>query len=63
MTKEEKLIVSAYTGILMVDYKDFLEYVEKLLGRPVLATEVETEEFAEAVISAAKDDFVKLCED
>ena len=63
MTKEEKLIVSAYTGILMVDVGEFLEYTEKLLDRPVLAKEIYTEEFANAVVNAAKEDFDKLCED
>ena len=63
MTKEEKLIVTSYTGVLMVDYEEFLDYAEKLLGRPVTAKEVETEEFAEAVMTAVADDFAKLCED
>ena len=63
MTKEERLIVSAYTGILMVEWDEFLEYTEKLLNRPILAKEVETEEFAEEVINAARSDFEKLCED
>ena len=63
MTKEEKLVVSAYTGILMVEWDEFLEYTEKLLNRPILVKEVETEEFAEEVINAARADFEKLCED
>ena len=63
MTKKERLIVSAYTGILMVDRDEFLEYTEKLLNRPVLAKEIYTEEFANAVVNAVKNDFDKLCED
>ena len=63
MTKEEKLIVSAYTGILMVDWNEFLDYAETLLDRPILAKETDTEEFATAVMTAVKDDFAKLCED
>lgn len=63
MTKEEKLIVSAYTGILMVDWDDFLDYAETLLGRPILAKETNTEEFAEAIMAAVKDDFAKLYEE
>ena len=63
MTKEEKLIVTAYTGILMVDRNEFLDYVEKLLNRPILAKEVDTEEFANEVFDAVQDDFAKLCED
>ena len=63
MTKQEKLIVTSYTGVLMVDWNEFLDYAETLSGRPVTAKEVETEEFAEAVMTAVKDDFAKLCED
>ena len=63
MTKEEKLIVSAYTGVSMVDWDEFLDYAEKVLNRPILAKEIETEEFAEELFNAVKDDFMKLCED
>lgn len=36
MTKEEGIILSAYTGYLLVDnFGDVHEFVEKLLGRPV----------------------------
>lgn len=33
MTKQEKCIVSAYTGVLMCDFDDLQQYLEKLLGR------------------------------
>ncbi len=29
MTKEEKIIVSAYTGVLMCTFSDMHEYIEK----------------------------------
>ena len=63
MTKREKLIVSAYTGILMVNWPEFLDFAEEKLGRPILAKETDTEEFATALIEAVEDDFMKLCED
>ena len=63
MTKEERLVISCYTGVLMVDWSEFLEYAETLLGRPILAKETDTEEFATAVMAAVQDDFMKLCED
>ena len=31
MTKNEKLIVSAYTGVLMVDWNEFLDFAEESL--------------------------------
>lgn len=63
MTKEERLIVSAYTGILMVEEDEFYDYLEQVLGRPILVKEVQTEEFVEKVIEAVQDDFMRLCED
>lgn len=63
MTKEEKLIVTAYTGVMMVEEAEFYDYLEKLMGRPILAKELNSEEFVGQVISAVKDDFAKLCED
>lgn len=40
MTKKEKLIVSAYTGVLMCDYEDMHAYIEEKLGRPVCTHEL-----------------------
>ena len=63
MTKEERLIVSAYTGVFMVEEEEFYDYLETLMGRPILAKELKSEEFVGQVIDAVKDDFMKLCED
>ena len=35
MTHREKLIVSAYSGVLLCDYRDFIEYAGEILGHPV----------------------------
>ena len=32
MTKQEKIVVSAYTGVLMCDFDDLHEYIEDKLG-------------------------------
>ena len=63
MTKEERLIVTAYTGVMMVEQDEFYDYLEQLMGRPILAKELSSEDFANSVIDAVKDDFMKLCED
>ena len=63
MTKEERLIVTAYTGVMMVEEDEFYDYLEELMGRPILAKELNSEDFANSVIEAVKDDFMKLCED
>lgn len=35
MTKREGAILSAYTGILLCEFKDLHQYVEEILGGPV----------------------------
>lgn len=63
MTSEEKLIVSAYTGVMMVGFNEFHKFAEEKLGRPILshafAFKTTTDELKEAV----KADFLKLCKD
>lgn len=62
MTKEEKLIVSAYTGYLMVDFDDLHKYITEKLGRPVFTHELYGKVFDE-LHEVVKDDFLKLCDD
>lgn len=33
MTKHEKIVVSAYTGVLMCDFDDLHKYIQEKLGR------------------------------
>lgn len=61
MTKEEKLIVSAYTGILMTDFSNFHEFVEKKLGRPVYTHEFADETVMNELKESVKEDFLNLC--
>ena len=61
MTKQEKLIVSAYTGILMTDFSEFHGFVEKRLGRPVYTHEFASKELMEELKASVKADFLKLC--
>ena len=63
MTNKEKLIVSAYTGILMVEWSEFHQFIEKLLGRPILTHEFDDETVIEEILGKVKDDFMKLCEE
>ena len=35
MTKREKQVVSAYTGVLMCELEELYEYIEEIIGRPV----------------------------
>lgn len=64
MTLKERVIVSAYTGYLMVqgeELKYLYEYAEKVTGRKGW----QTIDFAEAELlqNRAKYDFIKLCSD
>lgn len=40
MTKREAAIVSAYTGILIGDFTDMLEYISELMGKPIYTHEL-----------------------
>jgi len=62
MTKHEKTVVSAYTGILMGQFSDLHEYVEKIMGRPVWTHEMANEKIAAEIKEKSKDDFLKICE-
>ena len=57
MTKQEKVIVSAYTGVLMCDFADLHEYIEKIMGRPVWTHELALQE----IKAKSKEDFMNLC--
>lgn len=61
MTKEEKLIVSAYTGILMVNFNEFHKFAEAQLGRPIFSHEFGR--LAPVLSDAVRDKFIKLCEE
>lgn len=61
MTKEEKLIVSAYTGVLMTDFNDFHKFAEKKLDRPVFTHEFALKTTADELKLSVKKDFLRLC--
>ena len=58
MTKQEAIILSAYTDILLCDLGDYQAYVEKKLGRPLMNNEYADnkvkQEIKEAVTPEAK---------
>ena len=62
MTKKEKLIVSAYTGVLMTDFSDLHEFIEKKLGRPVWTHELGNKLIMEELKNAVKEEFLGLCD-
>ena len=61
MTQLEKMIISAYTGVLMVDQNDFHKFTEQLLKRPVQEYEFVTQAFWEILKQKTKKKFKELC--
>lgn len=60
MTDREKAIVTAYTGINMLEgerFNEFYKYLEELYGRPVYTHEIPFLDMKKK----SKDDFFKLC--
>ena len=60
MTKQERVIVSAYTGFLMCNFGDMHEYIEKIMGRPVWTHELASETLWAQIKDKAKPDFLKI---
>lgn len=61
MTHREKVIISAFTGVLMCDFNDVHEYIEKLLGRPVWTHQLADEKIWNEIKEASKSDFIAIC--
>lgn len=62
MTLHEKVVLSAYTGILMCDMSEVHQYIEKLLERPFWTHELASEALWEQIKEKAKPDFLKIIE-
>ena len=45
MTKKEKLLVSAYSGVLLCDLPPFLAYAGEILGHEVAITDLQHQSF------------------
>lgn len=61
MTKHERLVVSAYAGVLMCDFADLHKFIEERLGRPVWTHELADSKVQEEIKAATKSDFMALC--
>ena len=63
MTKEEKLIVSAYTGILMTDFSSLHGFIEEKLGRPIWTHQLAEKSVWDEIKGAVSKDFMELCKE
>lgn len=61
MTQEEKIIVSAYTGVLMCDFDDLHEYIQKKFGRPVFTHELADKGIQKEIKEMSKEEFLEIC--
>ena len=62
MTKREKQVVSAYTGVLMCDFSDLHEYIEELIGRPVLTHELADDDILDEIKDKSMEEFLQISE-
>ena len=61
MTKREKIVVSAYTGVLMCDFDELHAYIEELMRRPVWTHELADDEIQKQIAELAKPEFLEIC--
>jgi hypothetical protein len=61
MTKREKIVVSAYTGILMCEFNELQEYAEPLLNRPVYTHEFSYSHVVEEIKQRSRAEFLEIC--
>ncbi len=61
MTKNEAVILSAYTGIVMCDFSDIHEYTEKVLKRPIWTHEFASEDLWVEIREKVKPAFLEIC--
>ncbi len=60
LTKEQAVIVSAYTGVLCGSMSDLHGAIEQKLGRPVWTHQLGGKEIWHEIKSAFRDDFVAI---
>tara|TARA_R110002126_G_scaffold185903_1_gene334588 strand:- start:1132 stop:1335 length:204 start_codon:yes stop_codon:yes gene_type:complete len=60
LTTEQAAIIGAYTGILLGNFADKHEYIEKILGRSVYTHEMADKDFWEELKEKVKPDLMKI---
>ena len=61
MTKQERIIISAYTGYLMCNFNDVHKYIEEKLGMPIWTHELADKAVQNRIREAMRADFLALC--
>ena len=61
MTRDEALLLSAYTGYLLVpDFSDVHEFCERILGRPIYTHEFVDEKTIEEIKEKLKPEIMSM---
>lgn len=61
MTRNEALLLSAYTGYLLVpDFSEVHEFYEKILGRPILIHEFVDKKIVEEIREKLKPEIMSM---
>lgn len=61
MTRSEALLLSAYTGYLLVpDFSELHEFYEKMLGRPIFIHEFVDEKIVEEIREKLKPEIMSM---
>ena len=63
VTEREKIIVSAYTGFLMCDFKKVHQYAQELLGRQIYTHEMKDADIQAEIHEKSMIDFLKICQE
>lgn len=58
LTEEQAIVLTGFTGVLMVDFNVFHADVEKRLGRPVFTHQFPI--LRDQIIEAYRDDFMEM---
>lgn len=62
LTKQQAVIVSAYTGYMMCDTPDLLDYLTEKLGREIYIDDLFNDpNLRQETQDASFDDFEKIC--
>ena len=63
MTKEESLLISAYTGYMICSqFNELHEYIEEVMGEPIFTHQMGSEEFNKVLRNKLKPKILELIE-
>lgn len=60
LTKEQAIIISAFTGVLCCDFSDLHDAIEKKISHPVYVHELGDKNMAKRIKEAFREDFLSL---